>query len=156
MPLHLRQATIADIPAMSIAGVNAFENDEINIVMFPHGPNPTPDRHRADRMRFRAWITLDRMLKPGNVTMIAVDEEQNGRIAGYAIWTRPAPPEGQEPDPPMVTMEEAATAPFEMDENPPSYSGAALVEFFAAQKKEEERVLGPEGKKNVWCKFHVS
>ncbi|KAB5542472.1 acyl-CoA N-acyltransferase [Coniochaeta sp. 2T2.1] len=150
MPLHLRQATVADVPGMATAGVNAFEKDEINLNMFPHGPNPTPDRHRADRTRFRAWMTLDRMVKPGGVSMIVVDDEQDGRIAGYAQWLRPAPPEGREPDPPMVTEEEAASAPFETEQKPPSFAEETLVEFLVAQKKEEERVLGPEGKKDVW------
>ncbi|KAJ9150121.1 Acyl-CoA N-acyltransferase [Coniochaeta hoffmannii] len=150
MPLHLREASLHDIPGMTVAGVNAFENDEINIAMFPHGPNPTPDRHRGDRLKFRAWMTLDRMAKPGWVSMVVVDDEKDGQIAGYAQWTKPAPPEGQEPDPPAVTKEEAASAAFEMDEHPPSLAEGALDEFWAAQKVEEDRVLGEGGKKDVW------
>ncbi|KAH8904668.1 acyl-CoA N-acyltransferase [Coniochaeta sp. PMI_546] len=150
MPLQLREATVDDIPGMTRAGVNAFENDEINIAMFPYGPNPTPDRHRADRTRFRAWMTLDRMAKPGRIPMVVVDDERGGHIAGYTQWIKPAPPEGQEPDPPTVSQEAAALVSFEKDESPPSLDREKLREFWIAQGAEEKRVLGEEGSKNAW------
>lgn len=153
MPLHLREATLHDIPGMTVTGVNAFENDEVNIVIFPHGPNPTPDRHRADRIKFRAWATLDRMAKPGGVSMIVVDDEKDGQIAGYAQWTRPAPPEGQEPHPPAVTKEDVSSPPFEAEQYPPALVREKLDQFLVELKAEEDRVLGEGGKKDVWCKL---
>jgi hypothetical protein len=153
MPLHLRNATLRDVPGITVVGVDAFEHDPVNLLIFPESPNPTGDRHRADRIKWRAWLTLDRMTTPGWISMVVVDDEQNGRIAGYAQWTKPAPPEGQEPDPPMVTKEEAASAPFKTEQYPPSFDKETTERGLAEAKVEEDRVLGEGGKKNVWCKF---
>ncbi|OIW26920.1 acyl-CoA N-acyltransferase [Coniochaeta ligniaria NRRL 30616] len=151
MPLRLREATVDDIPAMARVGVDAFENDELNLVLFPPAPDLTPDRHYADRLRFRAWITLDRMVKPGRITMVAVDDEKDGQIAGYAQWTKPAPPEGREPDPPAVSPEAAASVTFEREEFPPAFDKEKLPVYRAVSGAEERRVLGEDGTKNVWC-----
>lgn len=151
MPLHLREATVHDIPGMTVAAVNAFENDALDNAMFPHGPTPGPDRHRADRMKFRAWLTLSRMTKPGWVTMVVVDDEKDGQIAGSAMWAEPAPAEGQEPRPPLVTMDEAASVPFETEEKPVSFVKERLDEYRDASKVEELRVLGENGTRDMWC-----
>lgn len=151
MPLRLREATVDDIPDMTRVGVDAFENDELNIAMFPYGPNPTPDRHRADRTRWRSGMVLERMVKPGWISMVVVDEDKHGQVVGYAQWTRPAPPEGQEAHPPSVTQEAAASVSLEIDMSPPSFDQEKLREFRIAQDREEKRVCGEEKTKNVWC-----
>ncbi len=73
-------------------------------------------------------------------------------IVGYSQWSKPAPPEGREPDPPSVSQEAAATVPFETDENPPSFDQEKLREYRIVQEAEEKRVLGEERTKNVWCR----
>jgi GNAT superfamily N-acetyltransferase len=152
MTLRIREATLADVPGMTQTGLRAMENDEINIALFPPSPD-SPDRHLADRTRHRNHMVTDRMLKPGRISMIVVDDENDGRVAGFAQWIKPAPPEGQEPDAPPLTKEELAAANLDIAENPPALDQQKLRDFLDAQKAEEKRVLGEEGIKNLWCKW---
>lgn len=149
MSLRLRHATLDDIPTMAQVGIAAFEDDELNIAMFPPTPE-SPNRHLEDRIKFREGTTLDRMTKPGAYSMVVVDDALDGQIVGYAQWESPMP----DSDQPSGNTLEATKKSGRQD--PPSLDRKALEECLVAMGAEERRVMGPQGARDAWCKSNVS
>jgi hypothetical protein len=149
MSLRLRQATLDDVPAMVRVGIAGFEDDELNLAMFPPTPE-SPNRHLEDRIKFREGKTLDRMTKPGAYSMVVVDDALDGQIVGYAQWESPMP----NSDEPSGNTLEATKKSGRHD--PSSLDTKALEEWLVAMGAEQKRVMGPQGARDAWCKFGVS
>ncbi|KAB5571728.1 hypothetical protein GE09DRAFT_640937 [Coniochaeta sp. 2T2.1] len=148
---------MADIPGMVVTGVNAFENDEVNIHLMPQGADPTPSARPEQRARGRAWLRLDRMRTPGRISMVVIDGETGSPAtrSGPNLHCPEASSRIRLPSRRrrLLSEEEAASLQFEVEEHPPALDRQALKDILAAQKEEERRVLGYHGTKDVWCKL---
>ncbi|RKU42526.1 hypothetical protein DL546_004498 [Coniochaeta pulveracea] len=140
MSLRLRHATLDDVPTMARVGIAAFENDELNLAMFPPSPE-SPNRFLEERIKFREVMTYKRFKKHGAVSMVVVDDALDGEIVGYAQWEAPTPDadEPTETDKNDFTQTEVA-----------GRSLKAVEEYLDAMDKEKKRVMGPEGTKDAW------
>lgn len=147
MSLRLRHATLDDVPTMARVGIAAFENDELNLAMFPPSPE-SPNRFLEERIRFREEMTYKRFKKRGAVSMVVVDDALDGQIVGYAQWEAPTPDSDEAAGNTTEAEEEGAIRSQVAARNQ-----KAVDEFFVASDKEIKRVMGPAGTKDAWCKF---
>lgn len=90
MPIHLRLATAADVPAIARIGSAAFHpsTDRMAAAFFPaHLQRPGHDAHQA----WRAARKSARVGDAGSILMVAVEGSgsENEMIVGYSWWTRP-------------------------------------------------------------------
>jgi hypothetical protein len=131
---------------MTRVGLAAFENDELNLAMFPPSPD-SPNRFLEERTKFREDMTYKRFKKRGAVSMVVVDDSLDGQIVGYAQWESPTP---DLDEPAGNTMEAAKKEPIYSQV--PGLDQKASDEFFAAMGEEMKRVMGPKGTNDAWCK----
>jgi len=150
MPLQLRHATEADVPAIGRIGHDAFRGALSDRFFPPHLRRAEDPEGLVDGPQWRAARTLHRM-KQGIPTLVVVDVSEDGTqetVVGYTQWE---PPHGYDVDEAKLEAERAAIDA--MDQKPPSsLDQAALDELVSGIDKACEKALGKDAHKDMWCK----
>jgi hypothetical protein len=149
MPLQLRAATEADLPAIVRVDVAAFGRDPIYHALFP--PHLRPDDNPAldERPAFRGATARQRMQRPGVHTLVVVDDAApaGSNIVGYTQWEAPAG---------ILTEQERQEARVrqakERAEWPASFDADAFEQLYRTFHAEDVRLFGEKGTADAWCK----
>lgn len=148
MPLQLRHATEADVPAIGRIGHDAFRGALSDRFFPPHLRRAEDPEGLVDGPQWRAARTLHRM-KQGIPTLVVVDVSEDGTqetVVGYTQWE---PPHGYDVDEAKLEAERAAIDA--MDQKPPSsLDQAALDELVSGIDKACEKALGKDAHKDMW------
>ncbi|EJT78398.1 hypothetical protein GGTG_03499 [Gaeumannomyces tritici R3-111a-1] len=127
MPIHLRPATAADVPAIARIGTAAFDpsTDALTAALWPErlrrGSGPHPQE------AWRAARKAARLKDEGSIIMVAVERQQAPddeaeTVVGFAWWTRP----GDAPAEPPSDEAMGETYPPEMDRDAMAAMGETL------------------------------
>lgn len=140
MPLTLRDATPQDIPAIATICTAAFHptTDIITRKLFPPHLKASDVGDGEDAYSWRAARKSHSMESKRNIMMVAVDDDLNGEIVGFALWESPVNPE----DP----LETAPPYP----EPPASLDQVAYAELRSVASADAIETFGDRGTRDVW------
>lgn len=144
MPLHVRNATEADAPAMADVSTRAFR-DSLSQILFP--PRLRHLSQEDQETPWRAARTVRRM-RDGMASIVVVDTADDGEetVVGMAQWVRPVDKDASAAPPPSAGGTVVAEDPA-----PVTLDGEALIGFLKQLGEETKKVLGPDGSKHMWC-----
>lgn len=140
MPLTLRDATPQDIPAIARICTAAFHptTDVITRRLFPPHLKPSNVVDGEAAYSWRAARKSHSMGSERNIMMVAVDDDLNGEIVGFALWESPVHPE----DP----LEAAPAYP----EPPAALDQVAYAELRSVASADAKKTFGERGTRDVW------